>query len=143
MHLAALHFSTILIHFLVKPHMKSNFHVQNHEFKKFSFKKCRVWLKLNSFMWTFVFTFHTPFCEGALLKTLLGMNVLNGVTAALFSVSFFLKLAVVKKDTENGAAVTSLRTFIWSNGFSKTVLENVLSFVKTCRSKVRSYGMSV
>ena len=38
------------------------------------------------------------------------MNILNDVTAAPFSVSFSQPPAV-KKDTENGAAVTSLRTF--------------------------------
>ena len=45
------------------------------------------------------------------------MNFLNDVTAALFSV--FLQLAAEKKDTENSAAVTSLRTFVCSNKFSK------------------------
>ena len=63
MHLAALHFSTILIHFLVKPHMKSNFHVQNHEFKKKTFQKMSRLIKVS-------ICFHlsqSPFCMGVLL----------------------------------------------------------------------------
>ena len=51
------------------------------------------------------------------LMSLLRMNVLNDVTAALFLVSFS-QLPAVKKDTKNGAAVTSLRTFIRSSAFS-------------------------
>ena len=58
----------------------------------------------------------SPFCEGALLKALLCTNVPNDVTAALFLASFS-QLPAVKKDTENGAAVTSLRTFVRSNDF--------------------------
>ena len=45
------------------------------------------------------------------------MKVLNDVTAARLSV-FFLQLAAEKKNTENGAAVTSIRTFLLSNDFS-------------------------
>ena len=52
------------------------------------------------------------------LKTLLRKNVLNDVTAAPFSVSFS-QLPAVKKDTENGAVVTSLRTFIRSSAFDR------------------------
>ena len=53
-------------------------------------------------------------CQDATL--LLHMNVLNDVIAAPFSV-VFLQLAAEKKDTKNGAAVTSLRTFVNSNNF--------------------------
>ena len=51
-----------------------------------------------------------------LIKALQRTNVLNDITAAPFSVSFS-QLPAVKKDTENGAAVTSLRTFVRSNDF--------------------------
>ena len=54
-----------------------------------------------------------------ILKVLLRMKVLNGITAAPFPVSFS-KLPAVNKDTENGAAVMSLRTFIRSSVFRKT-----------------------
>ena len=46
------------------------------------------------------------------------MKVLIDVTAAQFLVSFS-QLPAVKKDTENWAAVTSLRTFINSSAFNK------------------------
>jgi hypothetical protein len=39
------------------------------------------------------------------------MNVRNDVTATLFSV-FFYSWYLAEKDTENDAAVTSLRTFL-------------------------------
>ena len=52
------------------------------------------------------------------------MNDLNDVTAAPFLVSFSQLLAV-KKDTENGAAVRSLRTFIRSNAFNSCVISTV------------------
>ena len=68
MHLAALHFSTILIHFLVKPHMKSNFHVQNHEFKKKTFRKMSRLIKAKFIQVSICFHFsQSPFCVGALL----------------------------------------------------------------------------
>ena len=51
------------------------------------------------------------------LKILLRTNILNDVTAAPFSMSFSQQPAV--KNTENGAAVTSLRTFVRSSDFSK------------------------
>ena len=49
MHLAALHFSTILIHILVKHRMKSNFRVQTHKFKKkpFRYFSCLIRAKFN------------------------------------------------------------------------------------------------
>ena len=52
-----------------------------------------------------------------LLKSLLRTNVLNDVTAALFLMSFS-QLPAVKKDTKNGASVTSLRTSVGSNDLS-------------------------
>ena len=52
------------------------------------------------------------------LKSLLRTNVLNDVTAAKFSVSFFQLSAV--ENIENSAAVTSLRTFICSSDFRST-----------------------
>ena len=52
-----------------------------------------------------------------ILKALLRTNVLNDVTAALFSVSFS-QLPAAKNNTENGAAVTSLRTFVRSSNFN-------------------------
>ena len=45
------------------------------------------------------------------------MNVLNDVTAALFSVSFS-QLQAAKKTTKNGADVKLLRTFVRSNDIS-------------------------
>ena len=51
------------------------------------------------------------------LMSLLHMNVLNDVTAALFFGVFF-SAASCKKTTKNGAAVTLLRTFVHSNDFS-------------------------
>ena len=55
-----------------------------------------------------------------LLKLLLSMNVLNEFTTAPFSVSFS-QLPAVKVNTENGAALMLLRTFIQSNDFSVIV----------------------
>ena len=49
------------------------------------------------------------------------MNVLNDV--APFSVSFS-QLPAVKKDTKNGAAVTSLRTLIRSSAFNTILFSN-------------------
>ena len=68
MHLAALHFSTILVHFLVKPHMKSNFHVQNHEFKKKTFQKMLRLIKAKFIQVSICFHLsQSPFCMGVLL----------------------------------------------------------------------------
>ena len=50
------------------------------------------------------------------LKALLRTNVLNDVTAAPFQVSFSQLPAA--KNTENGAAVTSLRSFLFRDDFS-------------------------
>ena len=58
------------------------------------------------------------------LKSLLRTNVLNDVTCALFLVSFS-QLTVVKKPTENGTAVMSLRKFLCSNDFSAVVRDNL------------------
>ena len=44
------------------------------------------------------------------------MNVLNDVTAAPFSVVFFTA-GSREKDTKNGAAVTSLRKFVFRYNF--------------------------
>ena len=46
------------------------------------------------------------------------MNVLNDVTAAPFLVGFFYSWQLRKK-AENGAALTSLGTFVRSNDFKK------------------------
>ena len=51
------------------------------------------------------------------LKPWQNKNDLNDITAALFSVCFFAA-GSWEKDTENGAAVTSSRTFVRSNAFS-------------------------
>ena len=53
------------------------------------------------------------------LKALLHTNVLNDVTAAPFLVSFS-QLPAAKKH-RNGAAVTSLRTFVRSSAFHKVI----------------------
>ena len=58
------------------------------------------------------------------------MNVLNDVTAAPFLVSFS-QLPAVRKDTENGAAVTSLRTLVRSSAFSKCQIDGE-DFVNFC-----------
>ena len=46
-----------------------------------------------------------------MIMALLPTNFLNDVTAALISVSFFTA-GSLEKDTENGAAMTSLRIFV-------------------------------
>ena len=51
-----------------------------------------------------------------LLKSLLRANVLNDVTAALFLVSFS-QLPAAKQNTEEGAAVTSIRLFLFCQSF--------------------------
>ena len=56
-------------------------------------------------------SFGPIFKQFAFIRT----NVLNNVTAA--QVSVFFSAASCKKGTENGAAVTSLRTFVRSNDF--------------------------
>ena len=60
-----------------------------------------------------------------ILKSLLRTNVLNDVTATPFSVSFS-QLPAVKKPTENSAAVTSLRTFVFRYGFNKKVISKLM-----------------
>ena len=57
------------------------------------------------------------------LKALLCTNVLNDIPAAPFLVVFLLLAA--EKDTEKGAAVTSLRTFVRSNAFNSCVISTV------------------
>ena len=59
------------------------------------------------------------------LKVLLCKNVLNDVRTALFSVSFS-QLPAVKKDTKNGAVLTSLRTFLISSTFRTIYLQRVI-----------------
>ena len=49
------------------------------------------------------------------LKALLRMNILNDVTAALFSVLFYSWQ--LRKNTKNGAAVTSIGTFVHRYNF--------------------------
>ena len=51
------------------------------------------------------------------VNSVLCTNILNDVTAALFLMSFS-QLPTVKKDTNKGATVTSLRTFVRSNACS-------------------------
>ena len=55
-----------------------------------------------------------------LLKVQLRKNVLNDVTAAPLSISFS-QLPAVKKPIKDGAAVTSLRMFIFLYGFIREV----------------------
>ena len=50
------------------------------------------------------------------MQTLLQTNVFNDVSAAPFSVSFS-QLPAAKKHTENSAAVMSLRSFLFCQGF--------------------------
>jgi hypothetical protein len=60
---------------------------------------------------------------GNVIETVTGTttyNVLNDVTATPFSVSFS-QLPTVKKNTKNGAAVMSLKTFIRSSAFRSTI----------------------
>ena len=52
------------------------------------------------------------------------MKILNDVTAPPFSMSFSQLLAV-KKDTQNGTAVTSLRQFVGKSAFSMFVFNRV------------------
>ena len=59
-----------------------------------------------------------------LLKALLCTNVLNDVTAAPCSVSFS-QLPAAKKNTKNGAAVTSLRTFVHSSAFTSFLIHKI------------------
>ena len=54
-------------------------------------------------------------------KARLGTNVLNDATAAPFFVSFS-QLPAAKKATENRAAMTSLRSFIFLYNFSEELL---------------------
>ena len=52
-----------------------------------------------------------------MLKSSRNKKDLNDVTAAPFSVSFS-QLPAAKKKTENGAALTSLRSFLFRDDFS-------------------------
>ena len=58
------------------------------------------------------------FCLLKLLKAWQNKNNLNDVTAATFLVSFF-QLPETKKNTEKWADVTSLRSFLFCQGFNK------------------------
>ena len=53
-----------------------------------------------------------------MIKSSRNKKHLNDVTAAPFSV-FFFAAGSWKKDTENGAAVTSLRSFLFRDDFNK------------------------
>ena len=59
------------------------------------------------------------------VKALLRTKVLNDVRAALFWVSFFTA-GIWEKDTENGAAVTSLRTFVRISAFSEELTKRII-----------------
>ena len=58
------------------------------------------------------------------VKALLRTKVLNDVRAALFLVSFFTA-GIWEKDTENGAALTSLRMFLRSSVFSEELTKRI------------------
>ena len=68
------------------------------------------------------------------LKSSRNKKELNDVTAAPFSVSFF-QLPAAKKTTENGAAVTSLRSFLFRDDFSICHIFSVRFWVEMLGSK--------
>ena len=65
------------------------------------------------------------------LKSSRNKKDLNDVTAALFSVSFS-QLPAAKKHTENRAAVTSLRSFLFRDDFNTYVVAKSICTYSLC-----------
>ena len=72
--------------------------------------------------------YYSPSCSG-LLKWSRNKKDLNDVTAATFLVSFS-QLPVAKKNTKKGAAVTSLRSFLFCDDSRKHGIQKKVHTVK-------------